>query len=79
MRYIITFKDGSTLRVSQPEGEAIAKAVVEERGFILRGAAYDKWQVATVKPINREHFDRDFVEQQRQAELNSPTEQKYLR
>lgn len=78
MRYLVTFKDKTTKRISQKEGEAAVLAKAEAKNFILRGAAYDHYEVASVKPINKDHFNKEFVEMETRKELNNPDELAYL-
>lgn len=80
MRYFITFKDGTTKRVSQKEGQAVAQAIIEGRGFMLKGAAYDRFSVSSAKPITTDNgFTREYVDQQSAAELRNPEEVLYIK
>ena len=61
MRYLIHFWDKSTKSVSEEEGKAVSRAVVEGKGFILRGAAFAPKSVQWVKPITKAWFKEDEV------------------
>lgn len=61
MRYLIHFWDNTTKRVSEEEGKQILRAVVEGKGFILRGAGFAPKTVQWVKPINRDWYKEDEV------------------
>lgn len=78
MRYLLVFKDGTHMTLSQKEGEAVVKAKIENRNFALRGAAYDVYGVDRCKPYNRDNFPSDQVEMMERRELANPEERQYL-
>jgi len=74
MRYIIFFKDKTTLHVKQEIGEQLISALQnpENSNVLIHGAWYSKNFINMVKPIAKPWFSSEFIEQQKRVELLKP-------
>lgn len=69
MRYVVQFMDGNTKRVSKEEGEKLIQALNNKNPVILKGAWFPHHQITSVKPIDKNWFDKEYVEQEKNKEL----------
>lgn len=79
MRYLIYFRDKSSIHVPQRVGEEVIKAKAQKfPAVMLNGACFDCNYITVVKPIKAGWFPQDFVEKQDRLELASPDAIKLL-
>ncbi len=79
MRYIIYFRDKSTMHVSQKTGEQVIQAKMSKAsGVILNGACISTDFISLIKPIKKGWFSEEYVEQQQRLELKEPDALKFI-
>jgi len=67
-RYLIQFADKSTKRVDEEEGKKLLEIWSQGKPIVIRGAGFSNFFVQAIKPINRQWFSGDVVDQDRRLE-----------
>ena len=79
MRYMIYFRDKTTIHVSESVGKQVIAAKMDKApGLIIGGACISTDFITIVKPIEKRWFGSDFVEQQDRIEKSDPDAIKML-
>lgn len=64
MRFIVQFMDKTTKRISEKEAKAVMEALNKKKPIMLRGAFIQPHFITIVKPISKNWFQEEYVEQQ---------------
>lgn len=83
MRYLIQFADKTTKHLAEEEGKKAAISFAAGRPIVIRGAVFANHLISAVRPVNKDWYPKDYVEQDQrveQAEIQrlSASEQKQI-
>src|SRR4051812_47539880 len=68
MRYLIQFADKTSKTVTEHEGKAALQAWAVGKPVIIRGAGFVHHLISAIKPISKDWYEREYVENYRRLE-----------